>query len=182
VAWSLQGFMSYTAFAKPEEITYFTDYQRAKARQVHKGVVKVAKWAKKHGVLIVSGGDMFGTPFKDMQAENVIVETELGFTPFEALQHATYNAGKVLAWSGELNPYKDGPLGVIQEGAYADMLIVDGNPLEDLSVLRDYKKNLRVIMKNGLVYKNTLDRGFNLLDGAPVSGDPEPDYMGVKKD
>jgi imidazolonepropionase-like amidohydrolase len=61
----------------------------------------------------------------------------------------------VLGWSGELNPYKDGTLGVIEAGSYADLLIVDGNPLEDLTVLRD-RSNLRVIMKDGQFHKNTL--------------------------
>ena len=55
-----------------------------------------------------------------------------------------------------MNPYKDGPLGVIKEGAYADILIVDGNPLEDILLLGDPGKNLSVIMKDGKIYKNTL--------------------------
>jgi len=55
-----------------------------------------------------------------------------------------------------MNPYLDGPLGVIQEGAYADMLLVDGNPLEDIMLLTDPEKNLRIIMKDGKIYKNTL--------------------------
>jgi imidazolonepropionase-like amidohydrolase len=87
--------------------------------------------------------------------ENVIIETELGFSPYEALVHATSNAAKVLSWSGELNQYKGGELGVIKEGAFADLLVVDGNPLQDITVLRD-RDNLRVIMKDGVPYKNTL--------------------------
>jgi len=55
-----------------------------------------------------------------------------------------------------MNPYLDGPLGVIQKGAYADMLLVDGNPLEDIMLLTDPEKNLLVIMKDGKIYKNTL--------------------------
>ena len=55
-----------------------------------------------------------------------------------------------------MNPYLDGPLGVIQEGAYADILLVDGNPLEDIMLLVNPEKNLRLIMKDGKVYKNTL--------------------------
>ena len=63
---------------------------------------------------------------------------------------------KLLELTGPRNPYPDGPLGVIVEGAYADLLIVDGNPLEDIRVLMDYTNNIRVIMKDGAVYKNTL--------------------------
>ena len=52
--------------------------------------------------------------------------------------------------------YREGPLGVIKEGAYADMLLVEGNPVKDVSVMADWKNNLKIIMKDGKVYKNTL--------------------------
>jgi imidazolonepropionase-like amidohydrolase len=55
-----------------------------------------------------------------------------------------------------MNPYLDGPLGVIREGAYADILIVNGNPLDDIEILGDAKNNITFIMKDGVVYKNTL--------------------------
>ena len=52
--------------------------------------------------------------------------------------------------------YQEGPLSVIKEGAYANMLIVDGNPIEDITLLDDPEKNLKLIMKDGKIYKNTL--------------------------
>jgi imidazolonepropionase-like amidohydrolase len=58
--------------------------------------------------------------------------------------------------SGLRNPYSEGPIGVVKEGAYADMLLVEGNPLEDLSAVTD-QDNLRIIMKDGVIYKNTLE-------------------------
>jgi len=64
----------------------------------------------------------------------------------------------LIAFSGERNRYKEGPLGVIIEGAYADLVMVDGNPLEDIKILSDPNKNLRLIMKDGKIYKNTLSR------------------------
>lgn len=54
------------------------------------------------------------------------------------------------------NPYPEGKVGVIQHGAYADLLVMDGNPLEDISVLTRPEENLRIIMKDGKIYKNTL--------------------------
>ena len=54
------------------------------------------------------------------------------------------------------NPYPAGELGIVKEGAYADLLLVDGNPLENLSAVTD-KKNLKIIMKDGVIYKNTLN-------------------------
>ncbi|MCK4711095.1 MAG: hypothetical protein KAU21_20960, partial [Gammaproteobacteria bacterium] len=53
------------------------------------------------------------------------------------------------------NLYEDGPLGVIEKGAYADILIVKGNPLKDLTILRN-RDNLQMIMKDGKLFKNTL--------------------------
>jgi imidazolonepropionase-like amidohydrolase len=103
----------------------------------------------------VSGGDTFGVKMLNQNIENVIIEATFGFTPYEALLHSTSNAAKVLGWSGGLNPYKDGTLGTIEVGGYADLLIIEGNPLEDLTVLRD-RSNLKVIMKDGRFHKNTL--------------------------
>ena len=161
IVWSLQGFMGYGSFSDPSKMpSFFSEDQKKKAAQLFEGFPKVAAWARKHGVFIVSGGDTFGTGFVKHNIENVLIETELGFTPFEALKHATSNPGKMLKEMGlmarELDPYPDGKLGVIESGAYADLLIVEGNPLEDLSVLLDYRKNLRVIMKDGRFFKNTL--------------------------
>ena len=68
----------------------------------------------------------------------------------------TIVAGELFKISGLRNPYPDGDLGVIKEGAYADLLLVDGNPLENLSAVTD-QENIKMIMKDGLVYKNTLN-------------------------
>jgi imidazolonepropionase-like amidohydrolase len=89
------------------------------------------------------------------------------FGNFAMLRAATSWAGELLAMSGKANPYP-GALGVIKEGAYADILIVDGNPLEDISTIGGNAKwydaepresdipSIRVIMKDGKIYKNTL--------------------------
>ena len=82
------------------------------------------------------------------------------------LKAATSMAGELLALAGPLNPYPE-KLGVIEEGAYADILLVDGNPLEDISTIggnekwfdapeRDGIESMRIIMKDGVIYKNTL--------------------------
>ena len=83
------------------------------------------------------------------------------------LKAATSTAGELLALSGRLNPYPLGKLGVIEDGAYADILLVDGNPLKDISLIganklwykappRDGVETIRIIMKDGEIYKNTL--------------------------
>jgi imidazolonepropionase-like amidohydrolase len=75
------------------------------------------------------------------------------FTPVEVLQMATSRNAELLALSGKRTPYA-GALGVIEEGALADLLLVDGNPLEQLALLADPEKNLLVIMKDGRIYKD----------------------------
>lgn len=92
------------------------------------------------------------------------------FGPYTSLVTLTSTGGEIVALSGDFtNPYLDGKLGVIEEGAYADILIVDGNPLEDFSVMGtgdvwfgadprpDSPETLRIIMKDGVIYKNTLN-------------------------
>jgi imidazolonepropionase-like amidohydrolase len=154
VALSLQAVMSIEAFANPEEITFFTPDQQEKGRQVNTGAVQMLEWARKHSVLIVTGGDMFSSAYGPRQADNLIIMKDYGFTPVEILKTGTSNAAEVLSWTGGMNPYKDGPLGVIAEGAYADVILIDGNPLQDIDML--HRDHVRVVIKDGHVYKNTL--------------------------
>ena len=144
----LQEIEGNPAFASP--------IQREKMERVQEGAKNEFKWAKKYGVKIAWGTDMFGA----RQAyDNTLQEFTFRapyFTNIEQLQQVTGNNGQLLALSGIRNPYPLGQLGVIKPGAYADLLIVDGNPLEDIKVMLDYENNFKLIMKDGKVYKNTL--------------------------
>lgn len=157
IALSVQGFVSMVSFADPDSITFFNPDQKGKAKRVNSGAVQMLKWARKHELLMVTGGDMFGPAFNGSQALNMTILSTIGFTPHEILTMATSNAAEVLTWSGGMNPYKYGTLGTIAEGGYADMILVDGNPLDDINVIEDYDNNFKVIMKDGKVWKNTLD-------------------------
>jgi imidazolonepropionase-like amidohydrolase len=79
------------------------------------------------------------------------------YTPAEALVMATSTNAELLALSGKRSPYP-GKLGVVEQGALADLLLVDGNPLDNISLIADPGKNFLVIMKDGRVYKNTLPK------------------------
>ena len=68
---------------------------------------------------------------------------------------ATSVNGELLAMSGPRNPYQ-GKLGVIEEDALADLLVVDGNPMNDIALVAQPDKNFVVIMKDGKIYKDTL--------------------------
>ena len=126
-----------------------------KAAQVMKGTDNLMLTALKLDIPVAFGTDSFGS----MRAYESAVH-EFGyrlrwFTSLEILKQATSHNARLLALTGPRNPYQDGPLGVIQVGAYADLLVVAGNPLEDIKVLEDYENNIQLIMKDGVIYKNT---------------------------
>lgn len=78
------------------------------------------------------------------------------YTPSEVLKMATADNAELLALSGPRNPYP-GKLGVVEEGALADLLLVDGDPVANIKLVEDPAKNFVVIMKDGRIYKNTVD-------------------------
>ncbi len=79
------------------------------------------------------------------------------YTTAELLKMATAANGELLGLSGPRNPYP-GKLGIVEEGALADLLLVDGNPIENIRLIEDPAKNFVVIMKDGKIYKNALAR------------------------
>jgi hypothetical protein len=94
---------------------------------------------------------------------------------------ATADNGELMALSGFINPYP-GKLGVVEEGALADLLLVDGNPLENIKLIADPDKNFLAIMKAGTIYKIPCrssrsafrSRGSRLAECATVSP-PDPE-------
>jgi imidazolonepropionase-like amidohydrolase len=77
------------------------------------------------------------------------------YTPFEVLKMATSGNASLLEMCGPRNPYPK-KLGVIEEGAYADLILVDGDPLANISLVANPEKNFVLIIKNGEVIKNTI--------------------------
>ncbi len=130
---------------------------RAKFITVTAGTDKVYGYAKKHGVKIAWGTDtLFDEGLAAKQGKQ-LAKMKRWFTPFEVLKMATHDNAELLALSGPRNPYQQGPLGVIKEGAYADLILVNGNPLEDLDLVADAANNFLIIMKDGKIYKNTIN-------------------------
>ncbi len=128
-----------------------------RAWAVMDGVDNLMRTAKKLDIPVAFGTDAFGSLRAYDGAVNEFGYRLRWFSSLEILKQATSHNAKLLELTGPRNPYQDGPLGVIQEGAYADLLIVAGDPLEDVRVLEDYETNIQLIMKNGVIYKNTLD-------------------------
>jgi imidazolonepropionase-like amidohydrolase len=136
----------------------FNAEQKQQKRDVANGSDFVYKAAKKYHIKLAWGTDVFFNPPANKDQNTYIPKMSQWFTPYEVLKMITYDNAQLLALSGNRSPYKAGKLGVIEEGAYADMILVDGNPLKDLNVMADYDKNFVLIIKDGVVYKNILSK------------------------
>jgi imidazolonepropionase-like amidohydrolase len=134
----------------------FSQAQKERQKQAADGLDRMMKLAKKHRVKLLFGTDFVGSlDIKKLQLDEFTNRTRW-FSPAEILMQATSVNAEVLSLSGPRNPYP-GKLGVIEEGAYADLLLINGNPLEDISILTEPKDNLALIMKDGKIYKNTVE-------------------------
>lgn len=148
------AWLSMQAFAV-EDNTYPSPVQQAKHIQICNGTDHAYNLAKKYNVKLAWGTDLLFNPANTKNQNHGIVKLQKWFTNYEILKMVTSGNAGLLAMSGARNPYP-GPLGVIREGALADMLLVDGNALQDIGLLGDPEHNFPLIVKNGVVYKNTL--------------------------
>jgi imidazolonepropionase-like amidohydrolase len=155
VVLSAQSFMSYETFKDPAGIPGFGPEQVAKGIAVNKGADAMFNYAAKHDVDMFAGADVYTFDLLPQAIKNITV-LERWFTPVEALKASTSTAGKWLMKTGPKNPYKEAQLGTLQEGSYADVILVDGNPLEGTEVLLD-PDNVVLVIVDGKVQKNLLD-------------------------
>ena len=136
---------------------HYPDPDRAgKDREICTGTDQVYKWATKHGVKVAWGTDLLLEP--QLAARQSEMAARLGdhYSNLDALRMLTSGNAELFRLAGDRDPYRQAPFGVVAEGAWADVLLVDGNPLEDLNLLADPGKNLSVIVKNGEIVKNSL--------------------------
>jgi imidazolonepropionase-like amidohydrolase len=148
--WSLQPFTDDrpSAFAEGSP-------NRIKQLQMYSGTDNAYQLAKKYKIKTAWGTDIL------FNAQNLAGQTgELTkmvrwYTPAEVLKMATADNGELLALSGLRSPYA-GKLGVVQTGALADLLLVNGDPIANIKLLENSQDNLVVIMKDGKIYKNSL--------------------------
>jgi imidazolonepropionase-like amidohydrolase len=129
--------------------------ERKKAVTVFAGTDRTLTLARKHNIKTAFGTDiLFSQRLAGRQGE-LLAKFARWYTPAETLTMATSTNAGLLAMSGERNPYP-GKLGVIEQGALADVLLIDGDPIANIGLLTDPAKNLVVIMKEGKVVKNAL--------------------------
>ena len=129
--------------------------QWQKAQEVFAGTNTAYTLAKKYKLKTAWGTDILFSPGLARQQGALLAKLTKWYTPAEALVMATGTNAQLLAMSGKRSPYP-GKLGVVEEGALADLLLVDGNPIADIKLVADPARNFVLIMKDGKIYKNTL--------------------------
>lgn len=148
--WSLQAFIDDGRSPHAEGSP-----TRLKQLQMYQGTDNAFALAKKHKIKTAWGSDILFSAANAARQNSLLTRMTRWYTPAEILTMATRQNAELLALSGERNPYP-GKLGVVEEGALADLLLVDGNPLEDLALIEDPARRFLVIMKDGQLYKNLL--------------------------
>lgn len=150
VWWSLQVFLD-DEDANPQP----NPENRKKQIEMSAGTATAYSLAKKYNVKTAWGSDFLFDPTARVQQGKQIAKMIKWYTPFEILKMVTADNAELLSLSGKRSPYQ-GKFGVIEEGALADILLVDGDPLKNINLIADPEKNFLLIMKDGVIYKNTL--------------------------
>jgi imidazolonepropionase-like amidohydrolase len=150
VWWSLQPFTDDRPSPYPEGSP-----NRVKQLQMFAGTDAAYALAKKLKIKTAWGTDILFSAEAAAKQGAALSKMARWYTPAEVLRMATADNAELLVLSGLRSPYV-GKLGVVQEGALADLLLVDGNPLENIRLVEDPARNVVVIMKNGTIYKNLL--------------------------
>jgi imidazolonepropionase-like amidohydrolase len=119
------------------------------------GTDNAFKWARKYNVKLAWGTDLMFVPAQMKNQNSDVPKLLKWLTPAQALKLVTHDNAQLLALSGPRNPYP-GKLGVVEEGALADLLLVDGDPIANIKLIEDPEKNIVVIMKDGNIYKNLI--------------------------
>jgi imidazolonepropionase-like amidohydrolase len=130
---------------------------QARMKQVVAGTDNVYAFVKKYKIKTAWGTDvLFSQALAERQGKSLVDMTRW-FTPAETLVMATSANAELLTLTGLRNPYP-GKLGVIEQGALADLILVDGDPLTNINLVADPDKNFVVIMKDGRIHKNALSK------------------------
>jgi imidazolonepropionase-like amidohydrolase len=134
----------------------FTPAQVERQQMAKEGLDRLMKACKKYEAKVLFGTDMVAS-IESKKAQVTEFTLRSGwFSNAEILRQATSINAEALELSGPRNPYP-GRLGVIEKGAYADILLIKGNPLDDLEILLNPEDNLLLIMKDGKIYKNIIE-------------------------
>jgi imidazolonepropionase-like amidohydrolase len=123
--------------------------------EVFAGTDRTFALAKKYKIKTAFGTDILFSHGLAQRQGGLLTKLVRWYTPAETLVMATGTNAELLALSGKRNPYP-GKIGVVEEGALADLLLVDGDPIANIKLIEDPAKSFVVIMKDGKIYKNLL--------------------------
>jgi imidazolonepropionase-like amidohydrolase len=147
--------LSTQPFVGDEDAVPLSGQSRTNLLQVVAGTNTVYALAKKHKIKTAFGSDLlFSSEIAERQGV-MLTHLTRWYGNADVLKMATSVNGELLAMSGPRNPYQ-GKLGVIETGALADLLVIDGNPIDDIQLVAKPDKNFMIIMKDGKIHKNTL--------------------------
>jgi len=148
--WSIQPFL-----ADEDANTYPLPEQRTQQQMIAEGTVRAVELGRKHGVKIALGTDILFSPKGTATQGRQLAKFARWYDNADVLRLLTGGNAELLGLSGPRNPYP-AKLGSIEAGAYADLLLVDGNPLEDILLIADPDRTMKLIIKDGRIYKNTI--------------------------
>ncbi len=151
------AWLSFQPFVDDGFVPQMPASSMARLRQVFAGTEATVALAKKYKLKLAWGTDILFSAANATRQGALLVQMGQWFTPAEVLAMATGTNAELLALSGPRNPYP-AKLGVVEEGALADLLLVDGNPLENLRLIETPQRSFVLIMKGGIVHKNLLPR------------------------
>lgn len=148
--WSLQPFLA-DEDSNPKQ----DPVQRRQQEEIAEGTVRAFELGQKYKVKMVWGTDILFNPRGPATQGRQLAKLARWFDNAEVLRLATSHSADLLALSGARNPYR-GAVGEIRAGALADMLVVDGDPLQDIDLVADPAANFKLIMRDGRIHKNSL--------------------------
>jgi imidazolonepropionase-like amidohydrolase len=149
--------LSFQPFTDAAPAATMAPANQRRLMQVIAGTERTVALAKKYKLKMAFGTDVLFSPAAAARQGAELAKMQKWYSAAEALAMATGTNGELLKLSGPRDPYP-GKLGVVEEGALADLLLVDGDPVANIRLIEDPAKNFVVIMKDGSVYKNTLGR------------------------
>lgn len=147
--------LSIQPFLTDDDTGVLTGPSRIAQLQVFGGTDNAYNLAKKHKIKTAFGSDMLFSEKLAARQGTMLTHLTRWYSNAEILTMATATNAELLGLSGPRNPYP-GKLGVVEEGAFADLLLVDGNPVDNIKLIEDPAKNLLIIMKDGRIQKNAL--------------------------
>lgn len=151
--WSLQPFIDNGESRFPEGSP-----NRLKQDEMRQGTDIAYSFAKKYNIKTAWGTDILFDAKEATKQGSKLSALTRWYTPYEILKMATSSNAELLRMSGKRDPYQKGKLGEISVGAYADLILVNGSPLENIKLVENPDANFLIIMKDGVVYKNILNK------------------------